>query len=89
MKFWKRNLIPLILTAAAALTGMCLAGVSMYHGPGVGGDATIYLTTAENLAKGFGLVLLEPDGSTRLLPFCCLNQVEARGCCPIFRHFIQ
>ena len=59
----------MILTAAAALTGMCLAGVSMYHGPGVGGDATIYLTTAENLAKGFGLVLLEPDGSTRLLPY--------------------
>ena len=41
----------------------------MALGPGVGGDATIYLTTAGNLAAGEGLVLHEPDGSTRLLPY--------------------
>lgn len=69
MTLYRENPIALILTSAAALTGMSLVGISMHHGPGVGGDATIYLTTAENLAKGFGLVLFEPGGGTRLLPY--------------------
>lgn len=53
----------------AAITGMALAAWSSRLGPGVGGDATIYLTSAQNLVKGIGLGLLQPDGSFRLLPY--------------------
>lgn len=57
------------LVILAALTGMALATWSTNLGPGVGGDATIYLTSAQNLAKGIGLGLVQPDGSFRLLPY--------------------
>ena len=53
----------------AAVTGMALAFWSTRLGPGVGGDATIYLTSAQNLVKGIGLGLIQPDGSFRLLPY--------------------
>ncbi|GAP19970.1 hypothetical protein [Leptolinea tardivitalis] len=57
------------LTLLAAIVGMTLAAWSTRLGPGVGGDATIYLTSAQNLAKGIGLGLVQPDGSFRLLPY--------------------
>lgn len=57
------------LIVLAALTGMLLVAWSTLLGPGVGGDATIYLTSAQNLARGIGLGLVEPDGSFRLLPY--------------------
>ncbi|NMB53734.1 MAG: hypothetical protein GYA15_03455 [Leptolinea sp.] len=53
----------------AAVIGMALAIWSTRLGPGVGGDATIYLTSAQNLVKGIGLGLIQPDGSFRLLPY--------------------
>lgn len=59
----------LILISLAALTGMALSAWSTRLGPGVGGDATIYLTSAQNLAKGIGLGLIQADGSFRLLPY--------------------
>ena len=58
-----------VLIILAALTGMALAAWSTRLGPGVGGDATIYLTSAQNLAKGIGLGLIQADGSFRLLPY--------------------
>jgi hypothetical protein len=39
------------------------------QGPGVGGDATIYLASAQHFAEGIGLGLLNPDGSFRLIPY--------------------
>ena len=38
--------------AAASLTGMLLIYFSTNLGPGVGGDATIYITSAQNLLDG-------------------------------------
>jgi hypothetical protein len=52
-----------------ALLGMALAVYATTSGPGVGGDATIYLTTAKNFASGNGLGWVEADGSYRLLPY--------------------
>jgi len=65
----RKESLSVLLIILPMLVGMCLAAISMHHGPGVGGDATIYLTTAKNLARGFGLVLFEPDGGARLLPY--------------------
>ncbi len=55
--------------AAAALAGMALVAFSTRLGPGVGGDATIYMASAGNLLAGKGLGLIEADGSFRLLPY--------------------
>jgi hypothetical protein len=57
------------LLGLAAFVGFALTLWSTHLGPGVGGDATIYLTSAQNLAKGIGLGLVQPDGSFRLLPY--------------------
>ena len=57
------------LLGLAAFVGFALTLWSTNLGPGVGGDATIYLTSAQNLAKGIGLGLVQPDGSFRLLPY--------------------
>lgn len=65
----KRTSLPLLLTAIFALFAMALVFVATTHGPGVGGDATIYLTSAENLIAGNGLGWTEADGSFRLLPY--------------------
>lgn len=48
---------------------MALVAYSTSMGPGVGGDATIYITSARNLLSGKGLGLIEADGSFRLLPY--------------------
>lgn len=58
-----------VLIICAALAGMALTVWSTRLGPGVGGDATIYLTSAQNLVKGIGLGLVQADGSFRLLPY--------------------
>jgi len=65
----KQNLLAYILIAAAALLGMALAAYATTSGPGVGGDATIYLTSARNFLSGQGLGWTEADGSFRLLPY--------------------
>jgi hypothetical protein len=57
------------LLGLAAFVGFALTLWSTRLGPGVGGDATIYLTSAQNLVKGIGLGLLQPDASFRLLPY--------------------
>ena len=67
-----RSIPAWIVVALLALIG--LAGVGMIlrataSGPGIGGDATIYLTSARNLLAGKGLGLLNPDGTFRPLPY--------------------
>jgi hypothetical protein len=62
-----RIVLPLLLLAA--LAGTALAAYATTGGPGVGGDATIYLTSAANFLAGRGLGWIEADGSFRLLPY--------------------
>ena len=38
-------------------------------GAGIGGDATIYLTSAKNFASGQGLGIFSADGTFRLIPY--------------------
>lgn len=54
---------------AAALLGMVILRISTRHGAGIGGDATIYLTSAQNLLEGHGFGLIGPRGEFRLLPY--------------------
>ncbi len=54
---------------ALALAGVGALWISTFHGAGIGGDATIYITSARNLLAGKGLGLIQADGSFRLLPY--------------------
>lgn len=58
-----------VFLAAAALLGALALVFSTHLGPGVGGDATIYMTSARNLVKGTGLGLVSASGEFRLLPY--------------------
>ncbi|HNY19897.1 MAG TPA: glycosyltransferase family 39 protein [Flexilinea sp.] len=57
------------LAVLPAVLGCYLLAISMRRGPGVGGDATIYITAARNLLAGKGLGLINPAGEFRLLPY--------------------
>ena len=52
-----------------AVLGVFALAVSTAKGPGIGGDATIYIKSAENLLNGTGLGLVGPYGEFRLLPY--------------------
>lgn len=65
----KQTLVVFPLLFLAALIGMALVFYATGSGPGVGGDATIYLTAARNFASGHGLGWTEADGSFRILPY--------------------
>ena len=54
---------------ALALIGTAVICISTRLGPGVGGDATIYLTSASNFVKGNGLGIFDAAGGFRLLPY--------------------
>ena len=64
----KKSLFTLIL-AGLALLALLLGYFSTFQGTGVGGDATIYISSAQNLLDGKGLGLIEADGQFRLLPY--------------------
>ena len=53
----------------ATILAAAMVWISTLQGPGVGGDATIYITSAKNLVRGIGLGLINPDGSFRLIPY--------------------
>ena len=55
------------LICAAAGAGILF--ISMSQGVGVGGDATIYITSARNLLAGKGLGLITAGGEFRLIPY--------------------
>ncbi len=55
------------LICAAAGAGILF--ISMAQGIGVGGDATIYITSARNLLAGKGLGLINAAGEFRLIPY--------------------
>ena len=54
---------------AAALIGMVVLRVSTAKGTGIGGDATVYLTSAQNLLDGHGFGLVGPRGEFRIMPY--------------------
>lgn len=60
---------PLLLILMIAITGIALVRLNCEQGPGVGGDATIYLTSARGLVEGRGLGVTNPRGEFRLLPY--------------------
>ena len=65
----KHGILNTVIAAGCAVIGMIILGVSMKRGAGIGGDATIYLTSARNFAAGKGLGLISADGSFRLIPY--------------------
>ena len=64
----KKQLAHLSLIAAAVI-GMVVLRVSTAKGVGMGGDATIYLTSARNLLDGKGFGLIGPRGEFRIMPY--------------------
>jgi hypothetical protein len=52
-----------------AVLGAILVWWGTARGAGIGGDATIYLTSAENFANGQGLGIFSADGTFRLIPY--------------------
>lgn len=65
----KRACLNAACAAACAVIGMTLLAISMKRGAGIGGDATIYITSARNLIAGKGLGLVSADGTFRLIPY--------------------
>ena len=59
------------LTAAliCAAAGAGILFISTIQGAGIGGDATIYITSARNLLAGKGLGLITAGGEFRLIPY--------------------
>ena len=55
--------------AALGAAGVGLVLYATTWGPGIGGDATIYITSARNLLAGVGLGLVGPQDEFRLLPY--------------------
>lgn len=68
-KGMKNKLWVYVSLAALALIGVVSLRISTRLGPGVGGDATIYLTSASNFVKGIGLGIVDASGEFRLLPY--------------------
>jgi len=65
---WRPSVFTILL-ALVAIAGVAQALYTTARGPGVGGDATIYIASARNLLSGQGLGLVEPDGGFRPLPY--------------------
>ena len=64
-----KKIFNLITAISCALIGFVILMTGLNHGVGVGGDATIYMNSAQNLADGNGLGLLNPNGDFRLIPY--------------------
>ncbi len=58
-----------LLLLLPAFAGMTALVFSTRQGPGIGGDATIYITSARNLLLGKGLGLITAGGEFRLIPY--------------------
>ncbi len=59
----------IIAALICAAAGAGILFISMAQGVGVGGDATIYITSAKNLLAGKGLGLVNAAGEFRLIPY--------------------
>lgn len=65
----KKEKLTQTLLLFMAIFGIVVLVFSTHRGPGIGGDATIYIVSARNLLAGHGLGLLKPDGEFRLIPY--------------------
>ena len=65
----KKEPILYVFISLMAILGIVELLISTHWGPGIGGDATIYITSARNLLAGIGIGLIQPDGSFRLIPY--------------------
>jgi len=65
--FLKRNI--LFGLGVLAVLGVGVMFFNTHWGPGIGGDSTIYLTSAKDLISGRGLGLINADGNFRLIPY--------------------
>ena len=65
----KKEPVLCVFLGLAAVLGIVALMISTHWGPGIGGDATIYITSARNLLAGRGVGLIQPDGSFRLIPY--------------------
>jgi len=65
----KRDLKFFLSLTILSIAGCVILGFSTRQGPGVGGDATIYITSAKNLVNGPGLGIVTASGEFRLLPY--------------------
>ena len=63
------NRYALILLWLVAFLGVGLVLVSTARGPGVGGDATVYIFSARSLNNGIGLGMPGPDGAFQSLSY--------------------
>ena len=70
-KSYQKKQTGMWLTASliCAAAGAGILFISMAQGVGVGGDATIYITSARNLLAGKGLGLINAAGEFRLIPY--------------------
>jgi 4-amino-4-deoxy-L-arabinose transferase-like glycosyltransferase len=64
---WGRTISSLQILAAILAIGIIL--VSTGRGPGVGGDATVYINSASSLDHGLGLGMPGPDGNFQPLSY--------------------
>jgi hypothetical protein len=65
----KKDTLIIAILIILAILGVVELSFSTHWGPGVGGDATIYITSARNLLAGNGIGLINPDGSFRPIPY--------------------
>ncbi|MBI9049631.1 MAG: glycosyltransferase family 39 protein [Anaerolineaceae bacterium] len=64
-KLKNRNWLYILISTLGAV----LVWWGTSRGAGVGGDATIYMTSAKNFAEGIGLGIIGADGAFRLVPY--------------------
>ena len=67
--FFSRRSNHVLVLILIALLGGALVYHATARGPGIGGDATIYISSARNLLAGHGLGLVGPRVEFRLLPY--------------------
>ena len=65
----KQTGIWIFASLVCAIAGAGLLFISTVWGAGIGGDATIYITSARNLLNGKGLGLINAAGEFRLIPY--------------------
>ncbi len=68
MKSAGGRVVSWLLVGVALLSGVVIL-LSTARGPGVGGDATVYLASARSLVDGRGLGMPDPDGTFRYLSY--------------------
>ena len=80
----KKQGLWIITAAVCGLIGAAILAWSMKLGAGIGGDATIYITSARNFLDGNGLGLINAAGDFRLIPYFPPFYSLVLACCGLF-----